>query len=177
MNLHVLIFIVSLFVVVTVALHLNNGDGLGAPIVHTDNGQILGTIERTLLDYREYYAFRGIPYGKAPIDALRFKAPVRAAPWTGVRNGSNFGSPCAQPTMYMNDSYGHEDCLTLNVFSSGKQIVYGSKCINSIWWCWRTDLPSPFICARCVLIRTGQLHPKPYYSTIIHFHFASIIFL
>lgn len=121
MNLHVLIFIVSFSVAITVALHLNNGDGFDGPIVHTKNGQVMGTIESTLLDHRKYYAFRGIPYGRAPIDALRFKAPVKAAPWTGVWNGSNFGSPCAQPTMYMNNFYGHEDCLTLNVFSSGKQ--------------------------------------------------------
>src|SRR5687768_9860709 len=38
-------------------------------------------------------AFRGIPYAQPPVDALRFRAPVPALPWDGVRDASAFGPP------------------------------------------------------------------------------------
>lgn len=89
------------------------------PIVETGLGRIKGTIEQTLLNNREYYAFRGIPYGKPPIGALRFKAPVAADAWPDILDGSKFGNACAQPNMYMTSFIGSEDCLTLNVFTPG----------------------------------------------------------
>lgn len=91
-----------------------------APIVLTASGQVQGTVERTLLDQREYFAFRAIPYAKPPIGVLRFKAPVAADTWPDVRDGSAFGPPCAQPNMYMTGFIGTEDCLTLNVYTPGK---------------------------------------------------------
>lgn len=101
---------------------LSNAVILGAqlPLVRIEDGQVQGAVETTLLDQRPYYSFKGIPYGKSPVGSLRFKAPVKADAWTGVRNATEFGSPCAQPTMHLNNYYGEEDCLTLNVFTPGK---------------------------------------------------------
>lgn len=42
-------------------------------IVKTTNGQIRGVRNTTLLNGVPFYAFKGIPYAKPPIDDLRFK--------------------------------------------------------------------------------------------------------
>lgn len=42
-------------------------------IVETTNGRVRGIRNTTLLNGLPFYAFKGIPYGKAPIDDLRFK--------------------------------------------------------------------------------------------------------
>lgn len=42
-------------------------------IVETKYGQIRGLKRTTLLEKVDYYAFRGIPYAKAPIGPRRFK--------------------------------------------------------------------------------------------------------
>lgn len=94
--------------------------GTQLPLVRIEDGQVQGAVEETLLDKREYYSFKGIPYGRSPVGSLRFKAPVKADAWTGVKNATAFGSPCAQPTMHLNNHYGEEDCLTLNVYTPGK---------------------------------------------------------
>lgn len=42
------------------------------PIIETCDGKVLGTKDKNL-DGDEFYAFLGIPYGKAPIGSRRFK--------------------------------------------------------------------------------------------------------
>jgi para-nitrobenzyl esterase len=59
-------------------------------------------------------AFRGIPYAQPPVDALRFRAPVPALPWDGVRDASAFGPPVPQPSSPPDAS---DEWLTLNVWS------------------------------------------------------------
>uniref|UniRef100_A0A7E4UNN1 Carboxylic ester hydrolase n=1 Tax=Panagrellus redivivus TaxID=6233 RepID=A0A7E4UNN1_PANRE len=67
-------------------------------------------------------AYLGIPYGKAPIGALRFQKPVPAESWTTVRQCVEFGPRCPQSEMFF-EKYGasmpekSEDCLRLNVFA------------------------------------------------------------
>lgn len=68
-------------------------------------------------------SFRGIPYAAPPIGEMRWRPPVPAAPWTGVRDGTRFGAACIQPTPYGQTVYSQdigrtsEDCLTLNVWA------------------------------------------------------------
>jgi para-nitrobenzyl esterase len=70
--------------------------------------------------------FRGIPYAAAPVGALRWKAPQRAASWSGTRQATKFGAASLQPpfisTSYMFDGDMREfseDCLYLNVYTNG----------------------------------------------------------
>lgn len=42
-------------------------------IVQTQYGTIRGRENVTLFDGRIYYSYRGIPYGKPPVNELRFK--------------------------------------------------------------------------------------------------------
>ena len=69
-------------------------------------------------------AFLGIPYAAPPVDQLRWRAPMPAAKWKGVRAATEFGSHCMQPTIYADmifrDPGISEDCLTLNIWTPAK---------------------------------------------------------
>jgi para-nitrobenzyl esterase len=63
--------------------------------------------------------FRGIPYAEPPVGNLRWHEPVPAKAWPGIRDATQFGSPCAQPDLgawnHHDAVTGKEDCLFLNV--------------------------------------------------------------
>jgi para-nitrobenzyl esterase len=67
-------------------------------------------------------AFMGIRYAEPPIGNLRWKPPVAAAPWPGVRPAINSGAACVQVRSAPDSIYGRdlslmsEDCLFLNVW-------------------------------------------------------------
>jgi len=67
-------------------------------------------------------AYKGIPYAKPPIGDLRWRPPVPAPAWDGVRDAREFGHACLQPpsqpasVYYGSMASMSEDCLTLNVW-------------------------------------------------------------
>lgn len=65
---------------------------------------------------RVFYSFKTIPFAEPPVGDLRFRDPVPAGPWAGVRNGSIATPKCAQLS---NNStvQGVEDCLYLSVYT------------------------------------------------------------
>jgi para-nitrobenzyl esterase len=85
----------------------------GGTTVRVADGALRGTVTP------QGRRFAGIPYAAPPVGNLRWKAPAPAAPWTGVRDASQFGAACAQlqldPTIPAGQS--SEDCLTLNVYT------------------------------------------------------------
>jgi para-nitrobenzyl esterase len=78
------------------------------------------------------YAWKGVPFAKPPVGALRWKAPVDPDAWTTPRQATQFGNACAQyGRIYgpgsnntydqtiattLNQAVGHEDCLYLNIW-------------------------------------------------------------
>ena len=78
------------------------------------------------------YYWKGIPYAKAPVGALRWRAPQEPDAWTQARSTQKFGNACIQNgRVYgpgLNNTYdatigttlntpvGSEDCLTLNIW-------------------------------------------------------------
>ncbi|GAS96003.1 type B carboxylesterase [Mycolicibacterium canariasense] len=77
-----------------------------------------GTIEGFTRD--GVHRWRAIPYAKAPVGALRYRAPQPAEPWPGVRYCHGFGNCAPQQRRYTMLGIGKyqptsEDCLTLNV--------------------------------------------------------------
>jgi para-nitrobenzyl esterase len=78
------------------------------------------------------YAWKGVPFAKAPTGNLRWKAPAEPDSWTDVKATTQFGNACAQyGRIYgpgSNNTYdatiattlgqtvGSEDCLYLNIW-------------------------------------------------------------
>jgi para-nitrobenzyl esterase len=86
--------------------------------VKTKQGKVEGTMNGPIR------AFLGIPYALPPVGSLRWKPPVPAAKWSGVRQATQFGSHCMQAKLYADmvfrDPGVSEDCLTLNVWTPAK---------------------------------------------------------
>jgi para-nitrobenzyl esterase len=98
--------------VLTPILHASN------PVeVKTDKGKVEGALTAD----GKVIAFKGIPYAAPPVGDLRWKPPLPAEKWKGVKQATEFGSHCVQtggyPDMVFHDPGESEDCLTLNVWT------------------------------------------------------------
>jgi para-nitrobenzyl esterase len=83
-------------------------------IVETTHGRIEGVQQPT------HQRFRGIPFARPPVAALRFRAPAPLEPWSGVRDASEYGLSAPQnPSLLpgMEPGPQGEDCLYLNVYT------------------------------------------------------------
>ncbi len=74
------------------------------------DGELLGEV------MGEAILFLKIPYAKPPLGELRWRAPEPTEPWSGVRQQSDFASPCPQPPSQYDEGSSDEDCLYLNVW-------------------------------------------------------------
>jgi len=97
--------------------------------VKTKSGKVEGKEDGTVR------AFLGIPYAAPPVGELRWKPPMPAAKWSGVRRVTEFGAHCMQGKVYgdmkFHDAGGSEDCLTLNVWAPAK--TSGAKLPVMVW--------------------------------------------
>lgn len=84
--------------------------------INLPEGQLRGCLKKTIYE-DEYYNFEGIPYGQPPLGNLRFKAPLPAKPWSGVRDCLEFNVKPVQLNKLNGDVEGLEDCLYLNVYA------------------------------------------------------------
>ncbi len=92
-------------------------------VAESTAGKLRGTVKDGV------HTFKGIPYGAFAEGAARFKPPIKAAPWSGVRDAIEFG-----PRAYQNDNAFalmpellalfnaealpmSENCLVLNVWA------------------------------------------------------------
>jgi para-nitrobenzyl esterase len=95
-------------------------------VADTTTGQIQGAFDDGVM------SFKGIPYAAPPVGALRFKPPAKPAPWTGVRDATQFGARAIQNDSAFNIAPAiravfaeppaqpvSEDCLFLNVWTPG----------------------------------------------------------
>jgi len=94
-------------------------------VVGNDDSQTNGT-----------FNWKGVPFAKAPVGDLRWKAPVDPDPWMSDRDAKVFGNACVQTgRLYgpgANNQYdatigstlgqtlGSEDCLYLNVWQPAR---------------------------------------------------------
>ena len=84
------------------------GDGLTVMIAEGPvRGDRVGGVRR----------FLKIPYAQPPVGDLRWKAPVKAKPWTLVRHETSFASACPQNASMQDPASMDEDCLYLNVWA------------------------------------------------------------
>ncbi|MGH7438338.1 MAG: carboxylesterase/lipase family protein, partial [Polyangiaceae bacterium] len=84
-----------------------------SPVVTIADGPVQGHEEGAV------YGFLGIPYAAPPTGPLRWKEPQAPAPWTAMRDASQFGNRCPQNASTTNMTQGSstEDCLYLNVWT------------------------------------------------------------
>jgi para-nitrobenzyl esterase len=71
-------------------------------------------------------SFKGVPYARPPVGALRWRAPQPVEPWTGVRAADAFGPRSIQhdrpatSISYFGQERESEDCLYLNVWTGAQ---------------------------------------------------------
>lgn len=107
-----------------------------------ESGKIIG-----FRDNSNTFAWLGIPYAKAPVGDLRWKAPQKEMPWSGVRESLEFQSYCPQiaglgiaaPKDLVGKVAGSEDCLYLNVWApnsveSNNQLTEGVAGLPVMLW-------------------------------------------
>src|SRR5262249_3986138 len=91
-----------------------------ATVRTTHQGEVIGFTTR-----RGAHAWLGLPYAQPPVDALRWRAPLPAAAWTGRREALAISNVCMQyPSMISgvrqqgpsDAPIGSEDCLYLNIY-------------------------------------------------------------
>ncbi|WP_379138600.1 carboxylesterase/lipase family protein [Paenibacillus sp. sgz500958] len=78
----------------------------------TKSGKVRGYKEKDMI------VFKGIPYARAPVGALRFKPPVAPEAWDGVFEAKFYGNRAIQHQQEEGYVYS-EDCLNLNVWTPG----------------------------------------------------------
>jgi len=87
------------------------------PMVSAPAGKLQGVASGNV------HVFKGIPYATPPVGALRWKPPLPAQKWKGVRAATEFGAACIQPKGKPDSIYfwslpsTSEDCLFLNVWA------------------------------------------------------------
>ncbi|PZO49701.1 MAG: carboxylesterase [Alphaproteobacteria bacterium] len=88
-----------------------------APVVRAPTGSVRGEGAGGL------HIFRGIPYARPPIGALRWRPPLQHPRWRETRDATAFGPACVQPTSRGTSIYAgelgamSEDCLSLNIWA------------------------------------------------------------
>ena len=88
-----------------------------APTLRTSTGVVRGVTEG------DVSSFKGIPFAAPPTGDLRWRPPQPSAPWTGVREATEFGADCMQGRFGPPPAPGapatkapSEDCLFLNIW-------------------------------------------------------------
>ncbi|WP_052198385.1 carboxylesterase/lipase family protein [Pectobacterium fontis] len=92
------------------------------PTVRINDGELRGSTDGGII------SFKGIPYAKPPVGALRWHAPQPTASWQGIKEATKFAASCMQPQLpanivipwtaeYLANGPFSEDCLYLNVWT------------------------------------------------------------
>jgi para-nitrobenzyl esterase len=102
-------------------------------VVRVDSGQLQGVVDDGVVSYK------GIPFAAPPVGDLRWRPPQPAAPWTGVRQATEFGADCMQARFGPPPASGappapapSEDCLFLNVWRPASAAP-GAKLPVMVW--------------------------------------------
>ena len=115
------IFGLMLIAFVAITSHAQITTGENIAVTNTESGKVRGYIHNSI------YTYKGIPYA----EAKRFEMPQKPKPWQGIRSSMSFGpvAPLTDPTTSVQDEsefafhhdwgYTNEDCLRLNVWTSG----------------------------------------------------------
>ena len=96
----------------------------GGAQVQTVEGPVRGIVKDGV------YEFLGIPYAAPPVGALRWMPPQPVAHWREPLQATKFANTCAQVTelgVFAGPPNINEDCLYLNVFTTGLESHHAAK--------------------------------------------------
>lgn len=99
------------------ASHSPSASAAAGPVVTIAGGKLQGAIEGSMR------VFKGIPYAAAPVGDLRWKPPMPAPAWDGLKDATRSGNACIQPPAGEPNVYSNviapssEDCLNLNIWT------------------------------------------------------------
>jgi para-nitrobenzyl esterase len=82
------------------------------PTIAVTGGQIRGVALE-----KGGVVFKGVPFAQPPAGDLRWREPAPVKAWSGVREATSFGAPCAQNAGGRMQEKSSEDCLFLNVWT------------------------------------------------------------
>lgn len=85
-----------------------------SPTANTQSGAISGVSENGLA------VSKGVPFATPPLGDLRWRPPIQAASWRGVRKAEAFAPACMQEGVSMPGEAPpkvSEDCLYLNIWT------------------------------------------------------------
>jgi para-nitrobenzyl esterase len=104
-------------------------EGVEGPLVRTASGLLRGVVEPG------HQAFLGVPYARPPIKDRRFRPPVPARKWSGIRAADRQAPACLQfePTGVREGQATSEDCLYLDLYRP-KGARRGQKRPVMVWW-------------------------------------------
>jgi len=101
------------------------------PVAQTTVGMLWGTVEESRGGKR-ILAFRGIKHVEAPVGKRRFRPPVIAQRWEGIKEAKHNGHMCPQHLANQPDIWvGEEDCLWINVFT--RDLVVSKRRPVLVW--------------------------------------------
>ena len=93
----------------------------GNSVVKVESGRLKGVAETRPSDIQ---IFRGIPFAAPPVADLRWREPQPVAPWSGIRQATEFAPRCMQQPLFSDMMFRSpapsEDCLYLNVWTPAK---------------------------------------------------------
>ena len=96
-------------------------DAAGGPIVTVESGKLKGVAETGASPIR---IFRGVPFASPPVADLRWREPQTVAPWSGIRQATEFAPRCMQQPLFSDMMFRStamsEDCLYLNIWTPAK---------------------------------------------------------
>lgn len=138
---------VGLIVGIVIVYMLNRPEAPEPRIVVKDPATTRNTTTGAVVGFTDYYgshAWLGIPFTKPPVGELRWKAPVAATPWEGIREALKIGSACTQIGNVLSgakpDAYGapdgSEDCLYLNIWAPAfsNKVPTGNDRLPVMFW-------------------------------------------
>lgn len=119
MKTHLLMSVLSATVLASASVQAQSQAAKPTPVRATiDSGVLVGETHDGV------NVFRGVPYAKPPVGALRWKAPQKPDKWPGERAAVANEPPCPQPVNADGSPNGggvsgvqSEDCLYLSVFA------------------------------------------------------------
>ena len=102
-------------------------------VVKSQSGNYLG------IEAADLYVFKGVPYAKPPVGALRWRAPRDVDYLDAIIDATEFKNECVQPKdnssiFNRNLSTGDEDCLYLNIYVPKNQSSLNKNKFPVMYW-------------------------------------------